>query len=170
LAADATFCQLCFAPIGQNQPAPPPQAPASPAYAAPGVPGALQLGSDTVISKSAVDWLDVTIWIFAAIWLLDGALYLVPGLMAEFKSRALGGHSVGAVPVTMGIVSIMTGIGLFFGQAWGYGLAKLICYLRILVCVLLIPLVLNVAPILAIYPVFGIAFCVTQLWVLSKAS
>lgn len=170
LSADATICQLCFTSLV----APVAAAPVTAVPVAAGA-GPVSIAAsdpwDSVRTPSpTIDWVTVTIWILAAIWIFDGVLQAVPGLLVEFKARALGIMGRGAFPTTVGIVYICVGLGLIFGQGWGYGLAKLISFLRIAACFFLIPVVLTVAPIFIVYPIAGIAFSLFQLWILYKAN
>lgn len=120
--------------------------------------------------EGKLDWLTVTIWILACIWIADGLFQAVPGIMAELNGRAAGHTGRGALATTIGVFCVLAGIGLFTGQSWGFSIAKFISYLRIVACLILIPVAANVAPLGVVYLVAAIAFSAFQLWVLSKAS
>jgi hypothetical protein len=151
----ATFCELCFRAI---------------AHAKPGKPSVQPVLGETLAQGSPrVTALDVVIWALGLLWIADGTAMAVPDVLAELKSQVLG-ETASPVFSVLGAVFALTGVGLLFGQGWGYALARTICLLRIAVGALMLPVCMAVATSFVAYPFAAIAFSVIQLWVLSRAA
>lgn len=111
---------------------------------------------------------EVIYYVLAGLWVLLGLAEVVLGSIALAAGLAEEGESPG-VTVAFGVLRLLLGAGLLFQADWAIAIAKVLCYLQLVLGALaLICVWASFDPVTVVLLIIGIALAGLQLWVLSE--